>query len=237
MVSYSFKVLFYVLISARLMVPLDADDDDCTADLKVRRNTSYKASLGQELRVECPVAFCNNLPPTICWYKVKEEHICLNDNNNNHMKTEWKRSNPSEGIFYLLFQSIIISDSGEYRCKGGGSRSHIIYIDVYDMGTNDPRTTITSDTRIHEDTNNVTNNQPVPERANTFLMSIYSTAGIGSFVVIVFIISIICMRGLKGKSRTESTEVQSSPRGNPTPAEEQTSVVYMVCQEGKLPGR
>ncbi|XP_014329250.2 B- and T-lymphocyte attenuator [Xiphophorus maculatus] len=204
----------------------EADDDDCTTDLKVRRNTSYKASLGQELRIECPVAFCSNLPPTICWYKVKEEHICLNDNNSNHMKTEWKRSNPSEGIFYLLFQSIISNDSGEYRCKGGGSRSHIIYINVYDMDTNDTRKPITNDT----------NNKPETDPADTFLMYMYSAAGIGSFVVIVIIISVICMVGCKGKSKKEKQKenqymemplaervvpntsgIQHSPRGSPNP--------------------
>ncbi|XP_043965387.1 B- and T-lymphocyte attenuator-like [Gambusia affinis] len=229
MMSYSFKVLFYVLISARLMVPLVADDDDCTPELQVRRNTFYKAGLGQELRIECPVLFCNNLPPTICWYKVKEEHICLNDNNNNHIKTEWKISNPSEGIFYLLFQSITRNDSGEYRCEGGSTVSHSILIDVYEMDTNDPRKTKTNDT----------NDQPVPEQADRLLMSVYSTAGIVSFVVIVIIISITCMRGCKGKSRTDATEIQYSPRGTQgnVKQEELTSVVFMVCQEGKLPGR
>uniref|UniRef100_A0A3B3THH4 Ig-like domain-containing protein n=1 Tax=Poecilia latipinna TaxID=48699 RepID=A0A3B3THH4_9TELE len=105
-------------------------DDECTPELQVRRNTTYKANLGEELRIECPVMFCNNLPPTICWYKVEKENICLNDNNTNHIKTEWKTSNLSKGIFYLLFQSIVISDSGEYQCKGGGTRSHIIYINM-----------------------------------------------------------------------------------------------------------
>ncbi|XP_043965386.1 B- and T-lymphocyte attenuator-like isoform X2 [Gambusia affinis] len=186
----------------------EADDDDCTIELQVRRNTFYKAGLGQELRIECPVLFCNNLPPKICWYKVKEEHICLNYNNSNHIKTEWKILNPSEGIFYLLFQSLTRNDSGEYRCEGGSSVSHSIFIDVYD-------------------------DQSKTE-ADKFLMYMYSAAGIGSFVIIVIIISVICMRGCKEKSKTEkqeenqymampfderpvpnATRMQHSPRGSP----------------------
>ncbi|XP_017164446.1 B- and T-lymphocyte attenuator-like [Poecilia reticulata] len=243
MMSYSCKVLFYVLISARLMVPLDADDDECTTDLKVRRNTIYKVNLGEQLRIECPVKFCNNLPPTICWTKVKEELICLNDNNTNHIKTEWKISYPSEGIFYLVFQSIIMSDSGGYYCKGGGSVSHIIYINVDDMGTKDTRKPIINDT----------NDQSETEPADRFLLYMYSAAGIGSFVIIVIIISVIFMRGCKGKSRKEKQKenqaeramtnaagIQFSPRGsqgNVKQAEELSSVVYMVGQEGKLSGR
>ncbi|XP_014906041.1 B- and T-lymphocyte attenuator [Poecilia latipinna] len=204
----------------------EADDDECTPELQVRRNTTYKANLGEELRIECPVMFCNNLPPTICWYKVEKENICLNDNNTNHIKTEWKTSNLSKGIFYLLFQSIVISDSGEYQCKGGGTRSHIIYINVYDMGTNDTHKPVTNDT----------NDQSETEPADRFLLYMYSAAGIGSFVIIVIIISVICMQGCKGKSRKEKQKenqymemplgeriipnaigIQHSPRGSPNP--------------------
>ncbi|XP_054915020.1 B- and T-lymphocyte attenuator-like [Poeciliopsis prolifica] len=204
----------------------EAEDDDCTLELRVRRNTIYNTSLGQELRVECPVVFCNNSPPTICWSKVEEDHICLNENNNNHIKTEWKVLNPPEGTSYLIFQSIISSDSGGYQCKGGGSMSHLININVYDMAVND----------THKPTTNDTDDQSNTEPADRFLMYIYSAAGIGSFVFIVIIISVICMRGCKGKSRKEkqqenqyiemplgegdvpnATGIQHSPRGSPNP--------------------
>ncbi|XP_054915024.1 B- and T-lymphocyte attenuator-like [Poeciliopsis prolifica] len=225
--SNSFRVFFFVLFSIILIVPLDADDDECTTELRVRRNTIYEASLGQELRIECPLVFCDNLLPTICWSKVEEDHICLNKNNNNHIKTEWKISNPPKGIFYLIFQSIISSDSGGYQCKGGGSLSHIIYINIH--GTNE-------DTTTEKATTNVTNDQSETGPADRFLMFSYSTAGIGSFVIVVFIISIICMRGSKGKS--DGTEIQYSPtQGDVKKAEEFTSVVYKVCQEGKVLGR
>ncbi|MEQ2246330.1 hypothetical protein ILYODFUR_037292 [Ilyodon furcidens] len=67
-------------------------------------------------------------------------------------------------------------------------------------------------------------------------MYVYSAAGIGAFVIIVIIISVICMQGCKGKSRKEKqTEnqymeipladqaipnapgLQHSPRGSPHP--------------------
>uniref|UniRef100_A0A3B3WUX6 Ig-like domain-containing protein n=1 Tax=Poecilia mexicana TaxID=48701 RepID=A0A3B3WUX6_9TELE len=171
----------------------EADDDECTPELQVRRNTTYKANLGEKLRIQCPVKLCNNSPPTICWSKVEEKNICLNDNNTNHIKTEWKRSNLSTGIFYLLFQNIVSSDSGGYQCKGGGSISHVIYVNVYDMGTNDTHKPVTNDT----------NDQSETEPADRFLLYMYSAAGIGSFVIIVIIISVICMQGCKGKSRKE----------------------------------
>ncbi|KAM4711416.1 B- and T-lymphocyte attenuator [Anableps anableps] len=194
-----------------LFLTSKADNNNCSTDLKVRRNTVHKAILGQQLRIECPAVFCNNLPPTICWYKMEEEEVCLNDSNTNHIKTGWEARSQSTGTSYLFFQSLVSSDLGEYRCRSGGSVSHTINITVSD-------------------------NQSKTELTDKFLMYMYSAAGIGSFVIIVIIISVICIRGCKGKSRKEeqksnqymeiplaeqaipnATRLQHSPRGNPNP--------------------
>ncbi|MEQ2173237.1 hypothetical protein GOODEAATRI_029883, partial [Goodea atripinnis] len=130
MISYSSKVLLYALISAVLFLPLDADYEDCTIELLVRRNTIYKAFLGQQLRIDCPVVFCNNPPPPVSWYKIEEKLVRLNVNNNSRIKIGWKMSNPLEGTSYLLFQNIVRNDSGIYQCESGGNTGHAINIIV-----------------------------------------------------------------------------------------------------------
>ncbi|MED6271263.1 hypothetical protein CHARACLAT_018408 [Characodon lateralis] len=218
-------------IWAVLFLTLKADNEECTIELQVRRSTIYKASLGQQLRIDCPVVFCNNPPPPVSWYKIEEKHVRLNVNNNSHIKIGWKMSNPLEGTSYLLFQNIVRNDLGTYQCESGGSVGHAINI------------TVNGATHVANNSNNsnskkITNNtnQTNIEPTDTFLMYMYSAAGIVAFVIIVIIISVISMQGCKGKSRKEKqTEnqymeiplavqaipnapgLQHSPRGSPHP--------------------
>uniref|UniRef100_A0A3B4ET85 Ig-like domain-containing protein n=1 Tax=Pundamilia nyererei TaxID=303518 RepID=A0A3B4ET85_9CICH len=106
-------------------------DSDCSTEIRVRRNTVYNASAGQQLWINCPVFFCNDSPPTVTWYKVEEANVPINVSGDSHIKTEWKPLNKSAGIFYLMFQNILRHDSGQYQCQSGGNMGHAITVNVY----------------------------------------------------------------------------------------------------------
>uniref|UniRef100_UPI003AACEA80 B- and T-lymphocyte attenuator-like n=1 Tax=Centroberyx gerrardi TaxID=166262 RepID=UPI003AACEA80 len=205
--------VLHVSVLAALLLTLDADsqDSDCELQLKVRRGTVYNASLGENLRIHCTVVFCNNSPPTISWYKLDQSFTPIHFNSSTHITTEWKISGNLEGISYLVFTNILTSDSGVYRCHGGGQVSHSVTVYVSDS-------TISQDHDFME----------------TLWPYVYIAAGIMPLVIIVIIISVLSMRRCKGESKKERqsenqymsihmTEQQSPystlhspPRGSPT---------------------
>ncbi|MED6236100.1 hypothetical protein ATANTOWER_004477 [Ataeniobius toweri] len=217
-------------IWAVLFLTLKADSEDCTTELLVRRNTIYEAFPGQQLRINCPVSFCNNSPPPVSWFKIEEKLVRLSVNNKNHITVGWEIWNSSRGTSYLLFQNIVRNDSGIYQCESGGNVGHAINI-IFNGATHVPNNSNNSNNsqKLPNDKNN-------PPESGATLMYVYSAAGIGAFVIIVIIISVICMQGCKGKSRKEKqTEnqymeiplaeqaipnapgLQHSPRGSPHP--------------------
>lgn len=127
--------VLHVSIWAALVLTLNADgeDSDCEVEVRVHRNTSYDAISGSELKVKCPVLFCNNSPPTVSWFKLDNTSVVpVNVNSDSHIKTEWENSNHSNnGTSFLIFKNIRISDSGLYQCHSGGTVGHNINISVY----------------------------------------------------------------------------------------------------------
>ncbi|KAL7370070.1 hypothetical protein ABVT39_018208 [Epinephelus coioides] len=105
------------------------EDSGCEVDLKVARDTVYETVTGEDLRINCIVAFCNDSPPTITWYKREKTDIPVDVSS--HIKTEWKRVNHSEGISFLIFQKIFRSDSGVYQCRSGDIVSHNVNVSVH----------------------------------------------------------------------------------------------------------
>ncbi|MEQ2202874.1 hypothetical protein XENOCAPTIV_018768 [Xenoophorus captivus] len=178
MISYSSKVLLYALISAVLFLPLDADYEDCTTELQVRRHTIYEASLGQQLRIDCPVAFCNNSPPPVSWYKIEEKLVRLHVSNNNHITVGWEIWSSSRGISYLLFKNVVKSDSGIYQCESGGNVvGHTINIKV----NGNTETTTTASFQLWTSSTHV--------------------FGIGAIFIAVITICVISHTALKGRCR------------------------------------
>ncbi|XP_004570223.3 B- and T-lymphocyte attenuator [Maylandia zebra] len=186
--------ILHVSILVGLLLTLNAQSDsDCSTEIRVRRNTVYNASAGQQLWINCPVFFCNDSPTTVTWYKVEEAIVPVNVSGDSHIKTDLKPLNKSVWIFYLIFQNILRHDSGQYQCQGGGSMGHAITVNVYDHAE---ITTITQ--------NNLTVSTTAPDNTETLLPYVYSAAGIATFVIIVIIISVISMRGCKGKPKKDS---------------------------------
>ncbi|XP_036947355.1 uncharacterized protein LOC119015469 isoform X2 [Acanthopagrus latus] len=122
--------ILHMSILAALLVHLEADSEDCEFEIRVRRNTVYKTSIGEELRINCTVIFCNNSPPTVSWFKLGQSVVPVNVSSNSHIKIEWKKIDDSRGISFLVFKKILMSDSGEYQCQGGGSLGHNINVSV-----------------------------------------------------------------------------------------------------------
>ncbi|XP_049919318.1 B- and T-lymphocyte attenuator-like isoform X2 [Epinephelus moara] len=210
-----------VSILAALLLTLNADskDSDCEVDLKVARDTVYEALPGEDLRINCIVAFCNDSPPTVTWYKREKTDIPVDVSS--RIKMEWKHVNRSEGISFLIFQNIFRNDSGVYQCGIGDIVSHNINVSVHDH-----------DGRTNASGMNSTAPTLKPETLSDLFRYIYFGAGIVAFVTVVIIISIVSMHGCKGKSKKKTqsenpyiaipmepfphASFQPSPRGSPS---------------------
>ncbi|XP_078099639.1 B- and T-lymphocyte attenuator-like [Sander vitreus] len=239
--------ILHVSILAGLLLILNADSNDSTCDIEIRvhRGMVHEALPGEDLRINCPVAFCNNSPPTVSWYKYETAiaSVPVDVSSSSHIKTEWTLLKPLEGISYLIFQKILRNDSGEYRCRTGGGVSHSINVSVDGYGER-----------------NVTRNDTKgsfldPEPREDLWMYMYFAAGIVSFVIIVIILSVVSMRGCTGKPKKElQTEnqymaipmveqpfphasIQLSPRGTPSapPSRRSTRRITSPSQPNELP--
>ncbi|XP_074483787.1 uncharacterized protein LOC141763207 isoform X2 [Sebastes fasciatus] len=178
-----------VSILAGLLLTLNADDkeSDCEVVLKVHRNTTYGALLGEDLKIDCTVAFCNNSPPTVTWYKVNTTFVPVNVSSSSHIKTEWELLKKLEGRSILIFQKLLRSDSGVYQCGDGGSVSHNINVNVHDDGKR---------TNVTQENNTTVDSEPTVVDLWKYM---YVAPGIVAFVIIVIIISVVSMRGCKGE--------------------------------------
>ncbi|XP_039858385.1 B- and T-lymphocyte attenuator-like isoform X1 [Simochromis diagramma] len=224
MKHYLCRTILYLLIFPVLIITPDAqsDDSDCSIEIRVRRNTVHNASLGHQLWINCTVIFCSDSPPTVTWYKLEKTDVPVNVSSDSHIKTEWKPLNKSAGIFYLIFQNILRSDSGQYQCHGGGSMSHAITVNVHDHGE---ITTVTQ--------NNVrVRTTSVPDNTETLLLYVYSAAGIATFVIIVIILSVISMRGCKGKPKKDS-QAENQQMEIPMVDQFFSKVIFKHLERGK----
>ncbi|KAK5875048.1 hypothetical protein CesoFtcFv8_027578 [Champsocephalus esox] len=214
--------ILHVCIWAELLLTLNADDG-CLIETRVHQNTSYKAVVGEQLEIKCGVAFCKKNPPTVNWFK-HEQTVPVNVSSSSRIKTQWETINKSEGISFLVFPNIRLNDSGMYQCKSGDSSSHYINVCV-NVDDGRGRTTVPQ--------KNESSTHPEPKVDSWTYM--YFAAGIVPFIIIVIIISVVSMRGCKGKSKKETSSenqymaipmveqplhdgrFQPSPRGSPSP--------------------
>ncbi|KAF3688481.1 B- and T-lymphocyte attenuator B- and T-lymphocyte-associated protein Precursor [Channa argus] len=220
-------IVLHVFILSVLLLNLNADSQDsdqCSPEIKVRRNTLYNVSLGEDLRISCPLTLCNNSQPTVTWYKLGKKDVLVNVSSASHIRQEWEPLQHLEGTSFLFFENILSNDSGQYRCQSGNSVGHFITISVnaVDKHHNDTFKSTTNTTTSH------------PYKPENLWMYIYSAAGIVVFVFIVITISIISLQGCKGKSKKETetesqyieipmveqhplhARIQPSPRGSPS---------------------
>ncbi|XP_054480017.1 B- and T-lymphocyte attenuator-like isoform X2 [Anoplopoma fimbria] len=190
----SCRTILHVFILAGMLLTLKADseDPDCDIIVKVNHHTVYEALLGEDLRINCTVEFCNDPPPPVSWYKRETTDVPVNVSNSSHFKTEWNILKHLEGIAFLIFKKVRRNDSGVYQCKSGESVSHNINVSVHDV---DGRTNVTGTNDTRSDDSHPTTEDP--------LMYMYFAAGVVAFVIIVIIISVVSLQGCKGKSKKE----------------------------------
>ncbi|XP_041821891.1 B- and T-lymphocyte attenuator-like isoform X2 [Chelmon rostratus] len=239
--------ILHVCVLTVLLLTLNADsqDSNCETAIKVRRNTHHAALLGQRLVIDCPVHFCNNSTPTVSWFKNEKTTVPVDVSSGSHIRTEWKQLNHSDGISHLIFQNILMSDSGVYQCRSDLIVSHNINVSVFD----------------HEEPANGTqrnetgNTNPGSDPPTNLWTYVYTAAGILASVIIVIIISVLSMQGCKGKPKKEiqsdnqyiaipmveqplpRTSLQAPPRGSPSapPSRKSTRRKTPPPQPSELP--
>ncbi|XP_029942376.1 B- and T-lymphocyte attenuator isoform X2 [Salarias fasciatus] len=196
-----------------LYTSAEGEESECQPEVRVHRNTVYRAVIGDELRINCTSYFCGETPSNMSWYKYEGGDVLINSSKQSRIKTEWKQLSNIAGIYYLIFTNIVRNDSGQFTCQIGSERSHLITVSVDD---------------IDEFRTNSTRS-PDPE-ATEWWLYVYSAAAIGALVLIVIIISVAALRGCKGKPRKEEQREnqymvipmtqqplpQASPGGSPS---------------------
>ncbi|XP_076579898.1 uncharacterized protein btla [Chaetodon auriga] len=218
--------ILHVSMLAALFFTVNANsgDSNCETEIEVWRDTSYKADAGKSLKIHCPVKFCNNSTPTVSWFKLEDTNVPVNVSSGSHIKTEWNNSSHLVGTSYLIFQNILISDSGVYQCRSDLIGSHKIKVFVHDV---EESTNVT-------EKNGTGNTNAGSEPKADLWMYVYAAAGILAFVIIVIIISVASMQMCKGKPKKKMqtdnqymaipmveqplphASLQASPRGSPS---------------------
>uniref|UniRef100_A0AAY5L3W4 Ig-like domain-containing protein n=1 Tax=Esox lucius TaxID=8010 RepID=A0AAY5L3W4_ESOLU len=170
--------------------------------IKVQRNTVWKASLGDYLEINCPVIICTN-SSSILWKKMNGSDW-IPVNRTALIEIKWLRSR-NNGTSFLVFQRIDVKDSGLYQCTLVSAVSHSINVTV-------------------------TGKKMINCSSHLILIVIglwhyvYISAGIAVFVIMVITISMLLIRGCKGKilTMTTSPSFELSPRPKPRPHHSQS---------------
>ncbi|XP_028249039.1 B- and T-lymphocyte attenuator-like [Parambassis ranga] len=105
------------------------DVSTCEIELLVRRQTVFRAALGQHVIVKCPVKHCGQ-SPNVTWCKLLNTNNCerIHESNNTEIIQKHVKD---KLISHLTFKQISINDDGLYRCQvHGGAVSHAINISV-----------------------------------------------------------------------------------------------------------
>ncbi|XP_028325540.1 B- and T-lymphocyte attenuator isoform X2 [Gouania willdenowi] len=188
----------------------DSEDSSCSQRITVRRHTVYKATVGQTLKINCTVFFCDDTPPTVSWEK---NSFLIPVNKTSHINTEWSLINKQEGVSLLSFKKIHLSDSGRYNCQMKGSVSHGITLNVY--GDN-------------ETISPLENSTSKDSGSKVYMTYVYSAVGTASVVIAVIIVTAVLLRGCKGRSKKENktenqyicmeerTFTHRTPKGSPS---------------------
>ncbi|KAL6484375.1 hypothetical protein MHYP_G00064200 [Metynnis hypsauchen] len=177
----------------------------CAPAVRVRKNTVYKGSSKSELRVPCPVKYCEQIP-TVRWFRISDTNKAIPVSETDQVTVTQDRSTADEKeiISYLRFKSLSDQDDGIYRCEAAGSKStspsHNINVSVSD----------------NLDTVNGTSPTPSPKSLVnwfTWMPYIIICSGILGLVTVVLLISFLSLHGsiCSRKAKKQTTQVPPSP--------------------------
>ncbi|XP_010903462.2 B- and T-lymphocyte attenuator [Esox lucius] len=204
---WSLTGLFYFILVGLLLWGVHGQDNgsDCYPEIRVQRNTVWKASLGDYLEINCPVIICTN-SSSILWKKMNGSDW-IPVNRTALIEIKWLRSR-NNGTSFLVFQRIDVKDSGLYQCTLVSAVSHSINVTV---------TEHVEDTTVVNQKNetNVTSGQK-----DSFLEGlwhyVYISAGIAVFVIMVITISMLLIRGCKGVCLSKQSKKEEQPENQYT---------------------
>ncbi|XP_041821893.1 uncharacterized protein LOC121627203 [Chelmon rostratus] len=214
--NFCLIVLLVSNFAALLLIPgADSEDSNCETEIRVRRNTHRKALLGQRLVIDCPVHFCINSTPTVSWFKLDKTAVPADVSSGSHIKTEWKQLNHSDGISHLIFQNILMSDSGVYRCHSDVTVSHSINVSVY--GNEELTTDTEHDYSAEIPLSGHFQDSPRP--------NLYRVIGIVVFVIIVIIMHVTSKSACKGVHCARRS--RETPDPSPQPSDHALPVFHI----------
>ncbi|KAL6484370.1 hypothetical protein MHYP_G00064150, partial [Metynnis hypsauchen] len=107
----------------------------CAPEVRVHKNTVYRASSKSPLRVPCPVRYCEQIP-TVRWFRIndRDQAIPVSETDQVTVTQDHPTADEKEIISYLSFKSLSVQDDGIYRCEAvvsnSTSPSHNINVSV-----------------------------------------------------------------------------------------------------------
>ncbi|XP_029942378.1 uncharacterized protein btla isoform X4 [Salarias fasciatus] len=231
----------FMLSALLLYANAESEESECQPEVRVHRNTVYRAVIGDELRINCTSYFCGETPSNMSWYKYEEGDVLINSSKQSRIKTEWKPLSRTAGIYYLIFTNIVRNDSGRFICQIGSERSHLITVlveDIDEFRINSTSFHVCTFPSLLMSCSTLSLPLPAgsPDPEATEWLYVYSAAAIGTLVLIVIITSVAVMRGCKGKPRKEE-QSENQHMVIPMTHQETASVVVYTALNHPLPLR
>lgn len=172
---------------------------DCEIILKVNRNTVYEAYVGEQLKIACPVQFCNDSTPTITWFKLEKDNS-ISVNFNNRVKTEWMQTN-YDGRSLLIFPNVLSNDSGHYQCRSGDVVSHTIRVNVFSL----PNPETEAAAEVEAD----------PQTQSFVLSCVFRLVGLKLFFIVIAGVFVALKKHKNKRVPSDSLHLRTLPQAEP----------------------
>ncbi|XP_019910231.3 B- and T-lymphocyte attenuator-like isoform X1 [Esox lucius] len=119
-----------VLVLCLLFLLCDRDNGadqglSCVSEVRVRRNTAFKAVPLNRLTINCTVKHCGDVP-NITWCKFLDSSICKPMTDAGNIKVSQKKLSAHEVMSFLFFKKISMDDQGQYRCYLAGNENSVV---------------------------------------------------------------------------------------------------------------
>uniref|UniRef100_A0AAY5KE54 Ig-like domain-containing protein n=1 Tax=Esox lucius TaxID=8010 RepID=A0AAY5KE54_ESOLU len=193
-----------ILVGLLLLLGIYGQDNgsDCYPEIRVQRNTVWKASPGDCLEINCPVIICTNSSSSfILWRKIiGSEWVPVKRTALIEIKWQRRRNN---GTSFLVFKRIDVNDSGLYQCILETAGSHSINVTVTESVEDSTVVNQKNETNI------------TPGQRDSFLevlwLYVYKSAVLVVFVIMVLTIFMLSKHGCKGVCPSRQPKIEEQP--------------------------
>ncbi|XP_034145822.1 uncharacterized protein LOC109615595 [Esox lucius] len=207
-----------ILVGLLLLLGIYGQDNksDCYPELRVQRNTVWKASPGDYLEINCTVILCPDSSSFILWRKIiGSDWVPVKRTALIEIKWQRRRNN---GTSFLVFKRIDVNDSGLYQCTLESAVSHGIHVTVSESveGT----TVVNQKNETGSVDGTTMNNQKketdiTPGQRDSFLeglwLYVYKSAVLVVFVIMVLTIFMLSKHGCKGVCPSRQPKIEEQP--------------------------